>query len=123
MKTKLIRTTLLLNLIACTNKNPALEYLACYALNPIAKQKCTDKLAKKYIPTKLQKDTEYKKNFQFKQEKLGFQQFIQKAGKTCKNINNGPEFDQKEGAYLVKCDEQNQYYLMFDYEDEVWGVR
>jgi hypothetical protein len=120
MKTKIISTILLLNLTACTNKNPAPKYLACYALEPLAKQKCTAKLARKYIPTNLQKDSEYTKNFQFKQEKLGFKQFLQQAGKTCNNINDGPEFDPKEDAYLVKCDEQNQYYLVFDYEGERW---
>ncbi len=96
----------------------AKEYLACYALDKLAKKKCTDKLAKKYTiagKTDIQK-------FQFEAEKIGFKNFLNEKGKLCESIDNGPEFVKSENAYIVWCKPSQLYFMQFDYDKKQWSI-
>lgn len=98
------------------------SYLACYALEPTAKQNCTTKLAMKYIVETERHNENYLQNFQFESEKSGFKEFLNHQGLPCEAVNEGPVFIQEKQAYLVKCNPQLQYFMKFDYDIKQWLV-
>jgi hypothetical protein len=79
------------------------KYLACYALNPAAKQECLNSLA-------------------FEAEKLGFKQFINNLNLPCAGIENGPEFIEEKKAYLILCSPNHQYFMQFNYDTFEWKL-
>jgi hypothetical protein len=79
------------------------KYLACYALNPVAKRECLNSLV-------------------FEAEKLGFKQFLNNLNLTCAGIENGPEFIEEKKAYLILCSPNHQYFMQFNYDTFEWKL-
>lgn len=79
-------------------------------------------LNKKYILKKFCDNPEYLINFQYEAERLGFKYFINDVGKSCDSINKGPEFDQQEQRYIVKCEGDKTYLMRFNYETREWKL-
>lgn len=107
------------------NKQPATvskEYFQCYALPDGDKEKCIDKLTKKYIPNKFKSDKQWVNEFTFEAEKRGFQQFLKENNKDCNKIEEGPLFNDKKYAYEVKCVNGNIFYTTFDSTNNIWSV-
>ncbi|GAB4164721.1 MAG: hypothetical protein Tsb006_4340 [Rickettsiaceae bacterium] len=84
-------------------------------MDATAKKRCITKLAEKYLTGVVSKDKAYIQAFQYEAEKLGFKQFLNKQGMPCQAIDDGPKFDQKVKAYVVKCKPAHQYLVRFDY--------
>ncbi len=100
------------------------EYLNCYPLSHAEKKACTEKVADKYFKQQFEQDyNTYKKTFQYESEKLGFKHFLNGIGLTCASVLQSPEFDDKEVAYLVKCNSGEKYYMQFDYGNKQWHLK
>jgi len=99
------------------------EYLGCYAFNLEAKEKCTDLLAKKYLPKRKRKHIPYQEAFQFEAEKLGFKKFINDFDLPCRKVAEDPEFVEAKHAYLIKCvGNKGVYWMQFNYETKEWKL-
>ena len=117
-------TTIILSsiLASCQAENNAQQYLDCYALEPTAKQICVSKLTKKYIAKNLQQDVAYVQEFQYKHEKSGFKQFLNKRKLPCNKINQGVLYNDEKQAYEIKCEPAQEYFMRFDSEKKKWSV-
>jgi hypothetical protein len=102
-----------------------LKYLSCYALDFDAKAKCTAALSLEYITE--QQDDNYRLEFQYAAEKLGFQEFLLSFNKPCDNINDGPLYDELSKAYLVKCSLLSlggqKYFMQYDNNLNLWSLK
>jgi hypothetical protein len=122
MRNKVIFIVVSLVLSACQKENKAEQYLGCYALEPSLKQKCVDRLAKKYISEAKRNDEQYVKSFQYEYEKLGFKEFLNGKNLPCDNIMEDILYDNKHQAYRVGCQPDHEYFLRFDYNNQLWRV-
>jgi collagenase-like PrtC family protease len=104
--------------VAQVHKN----YLKCYALNDVNKSKCTNELMIKYIKSNKQIDKKYTEAFRFESKKLGFKNFLNSQNLPCESINEGHEFVEMKGAYLVRCQQDNNYFMQFNYENIEWKI-
>lgn len=98
------------------------EYLQCYALQPKNKKQCVFQLNKKYLK-KHSSDQEYRLSFQYEAEKLGFKHFLTRKKLRCNDIKDGPNYENKHQAYLVKCGSNQNYLMQFDYYNKEWSLK
>jgi hypothetical protein len=107
IKNKTLLAALSLIIIACASKSDKPEihakYLACYALDPQAKQQCLESL-------------------QYELEKQGFKIFINNLGLPCDKVEEGPEFMEEKQAYLIKCQPAYEYLMLFNYDTKEWKL-
>ena len=96
-------------------------YLDCYALDPENKKQCLDKLS--YIFAEDVKAIDgYVQGFTHACERLGFQYFINDLGLPCEKIDKGVMFEHQRNAYKVQCISGEQYYMRFDYKNNIWSL-
>ena len=99
------------------------KYLACYALDKSSKPQCLKPLNKEYIAVRWQNNKPYTDNFRYTAEKLGFKTFLHSQNLPCNDISDGPQYDPKKSAYLVKCQPEHSYLMQFDYEINKWNLK
>ena len=99
------------------------KYLNNYALDHRSKAKELEHLAQSYVPKKWQQNEEYVQEFGYECEKLGFKEFLQKQKLPCETLTQSPIFDHKLGAYVVKCEPEGSYNMLFDYDKKQWNVK
>jgi len=87
------------------------DYMNCYALQPSQKQKCLQKISKSAT-----------KEYIYKAERLGFAEFLRGHKKPCKSISSGVLFNEQKQAYKAVCDDQNSYFLHFNYKNNSWKI-
>lgn len=98
------------------------KYLSCYPLHSETKKQCVKELNQRYLKKHLS-NNEYVESFRYESEKLGFKNFIISQGLPCENIEDGPEYDDANRAYLVKCGNDSNYYMRFDYKANSWSLK
>lgn len=106
-----------------TRKDIHAEYLQCYPLGPSEKAACNDELAEKYNKRKYREYLKYTREYQYESEKLGFKELINSHELECEGIFHGPEYVEKERAYLARCKPKGEYYIKFDYKTKKWSIK
>ncbi len=98
------------------------KYLNCYPLHQEDKKQCVKALNNEYIK-KNKSNKEYVQSFAFEAEKLGFKNFLEAKKLECKKIKYGPEYDDEQKAYLVKCGDETNYLMQFNYKTKTWSLK
>jgi len=99
-----------------------LEYLNCYPLPRLEKNRCICKAATKTNITHDASSWDYIHPYNYEAEKLGFIAFIQDQGKKCDGLDQGVLFSEKEKSYIVNCIDGNRHLMKFDRENKQWSL-
>lgn len=99
-----------------------LAYLQCYALRDVDKDSCKRKVKSEIEGRKDASTWEYILPFDYEVERLGFRAFLRDHGKTCADIDKGPQFNSDTKAYDVICTDGHRYAMRFDYKNVQWEL-
>jgi|GEM_PF-6459936 len=97
------------------------EYLDCYILNDIAKQRCIKKINK--LPAKrfYTSSGKYKQAFDIEIVKIGFISVLSNYGVGCPGIDNLPPASKTE-VYNLQCTDGNKYRLKHNPQLSEWKI-
>ena len=102
--------------------NMHLAFLQCYALQEVDKKFCQREAGGVNENYKHAITWDYIRPFRYEAERLGFKAFLNQQGKSCDNVNEGPQYQQKNRTYQVNCTNGNQYSMRFDYRESQWHL-
>lgn len=103
-------------------KSVHIAYLHCYALQEVDKNICHRILRGKIEGVKSASSMEYIRPFDYEAERMGFATFLRDRGKSCKSVNEGPEYKESFKGYNVECSDGHNYTMSFDSESLQWKI-
>lgn len=99
-----------------------LGYLNCYALPEVDKKSCRRRVGHSHERRAGASSWDYILPFDYEPERLGFAVFIRDKGKSCDRVDEGPRYNEKQKAYVVKCVGGQSYLMRFDRDKAEWQL-
>ncbi len=103
-------------------KEMHLAYMHCYALPEVDKKSCRRRVGHSHERRAGASSWDYILPFDYESERLGFAAFIRDKGKSCDRVDEGPRYDKKHRAYIVECNNGDQYRMRFDRKESMWQL-
>ena len=104
------------------DKDIHLAFLQCYGLWNNEKDKCQRIVGKQHARYDAASSWDYIRPFRHEAERLGFKHFLNEKGKRCERVDEGPQYNDDQGAYIVNCTSGEQYTMQFNREALTWSL-